>query len=119
MEFSRHRLTNKGDIVGFGRTGQKCTDHQVLGSGDNLLSKSKAEHVDEQPQLPSRSSPYSLLGKKLHRVARWNREPKAFAGHRMLAGGNPGHLGRMIIVESFACGAVPRGPPSSDAAIRL
>jgi hypothetical protein len=27
--------------------------------------------------------------------------------------------GRMIIVESFACGAVPRGPPSSDAAIRL
>ena len=49
MEFSLYRLTNEGDIVGLGRTGQKRPDHQLLGSGDNLLSKSEAEHVDEQP----------------------------------------------------------------------
>src|SRR6516164_9259093 len=36
---------------------------------------------------------FFFLGKKLHRVARWDREPKAFAGHRMLTGGNPVHLG--------------------------
>src|SRR5262249_19881027 len=33
-----------------------------------------------------------FLGKELHHVAGWDREAKAFAGHRMLARGNPTHL---------------------------
>src|SRR5215469_3094643 len=34
-----------------------------------------------------------FLSKELHHVAGWDREPKALAGHRMLAGGNPTRLG--------------------------
>src|SRR6516165_58738 len=52
---------------------------------------------------------FFFLGKKLHRVARWDREPKAFAGHRMLAGGKPGHLVCRLLLEKnnrelFQCG---------------
>jgi hypothetical protein len=71
------------------------------------------EHLDKVREFARSVGAEAELQKQLDFLAGFGGDPAKVRCHRPCCGG------RMIIVEVFARGAAPRGPPSSDAGIAM